>query len=448
MYAFYYISQKIIPVENIYYPSYENMFLFYYNVFDVNNKNFFTEDYNKVYNLIYNIFYHNYYNNDETNENYININKTSFTRSKFHTLADVIENMFLTNEYKEDFLKLFCKIQKVYFAISRFAHIYRFKKSRIQINTDLSLSPIDQSSKNVITIFQHNSRYLFTLNDLIHIIETAISNSPNFFLEILDPKNPYTNMPFELSALYNIYFKHKESSGILSTLFHLFFLSNFNFDHYMLENESFIRDFAIKKYVFNSPAYILYDKVKHMLKSNSYTCKLEIHDEFPKDILVNIMRPFLYYNYIYTFGVKPREKTYVFNKILHHKLKKFYQHNPQFGRIFYKIDYLSKKRLMNFNTDHIKFYSINIKPFELMEDIFESASFQSEVMSYGIFPSDYHREEDDDEDSEQDATDQDATEQDVNEDQDVTEEDVTEEENSIYDDDYEENAYEETEDLF
>jgi hypothetical protein len=435
MYAFYYISQKIIPVANIYYPSYENMFLFYRNVFDVNNKNFFTEDYNKVYNLIYNIFYHNYYNNDETNENYIN--KTTFTRSKFHTLTEILENIFLTNEYKEDFLKLFCKIQKVYFAISRFAHIYRFKKSKLQINTDLSLSPIDQSSKNVITIFQHNSRYLFTINDLIHIIETSISNSPNFFLEILEPKNPYTNMPFDISTLYNIYFKHKQSSGVLSTLFHLFFLSNFNFNHYMLENESFIRDFAIKKYVFNTPSYILYDKIKHMLKSNKYTSKLQIHDEFPKDTLVNIMRPFLYYNYIYTFGVKPREKTYVFNKILYHKLKKFYQHNPQFGRILYKIDYLSKKRLMNFNTDHINFYSIHITPFELMEDVFETSSFQSEVMTYDIFLSSYPEEEEGEEEEEEEE-----------------EEGGEEEEHFSYDDDdygeddYEEEAYEETEDLF
>ena len=48
------------------------------------------------------------------------------------------------------------------------------------------------------------------MNDLINIIETAICNAPNFFLDPLPPKNPYNNQKLNTSTLCNIYFKMKD----------------------------------------------------------------------------------------------------------------------------------------------------------------------------------------------------------------------------------------------
>jgi hypothetical protein len=115
---------------------------------------------------------------------------------KFKYLDDQINNIFLTEEQKDDFINIFCKIQKTYFALARFAYIYKYKKAKIIVDFDLCLNPIDINNKNSICLLQEKYKYCFRINDLINIIDTALSNSPNFFSDPLISKNPYNNVPF------------------------------------------------------------------------------------------------------------------------------------------------------------------------------------------------------------------------------------------------------------
>lgn len=69
-----------------------------------------------------------------------------------------------------------------------------------------------------------------------------------------------------------------------------------------------------------------------MLNNNKYTKLLKIDNEFPKDKLVQIFRPFLYYYYIYNYDIKGSSKIYKYKSILNIKLKKFYQYNKSFGK--------------------------------------------------------------------------------------------------------------------
>jgi len=50
------------------------------------------------------------------------------------------------------------------------------------------LNPLNIYDKNTFILIQNKSKYLFSVNDLVSIIETALSNSPNFFAEPLSPK--------------------------------------------------------------------------------------------------------------------------------------------------------------------------------------------------------------------------------------------------------------------
>ena len=58
---------------------------------------------------------------------------------KFKYFLDEINNMFLTEEQKEDFINIFCKIQKTYFAFSRFAYMYKYNRANIVVDFDLCL---------------------------------------------------------------------------------------------------------------------------------------------------------------------------------------------------------------------------------------------------------------------------------------------------------------------
>ena len=78
---------------------------------------------------------------------------------KFKYFLNEITNIFLTEKQKQDFINIFCKIQKTYFALSRFAYLYKYKKAKIVVDFDLCLNPIDINNKNSICLFQEKNKY-------------------------------------------------------------------------------------------------------------------------------------------------------------------------------------------------------------------------------------------------------------------------------------------------
>ena len=150
----------------------------------------------------------------------------------------------------------------------------------------------------------------------------------------------------------------------MSILFHLFFLENFNKEQFSEKNEPIIREISIKNHVYNSPYTILYSSVLTMLNSNPYTRNYQIHKDFPKDTLVTIFRPFLFYFFIINYDIKDTSKIYKYKQLLYIKLTKFYKYNKAFGRQYIKIiTHLGKiiKQYTLFNDDHISFYKISIE---------------------------------------------------------------------------------------
>jgi hypothetical protein len=290
---------------------------------------------------------------------------------KFKYFINEINNIFLTEEQKEDFINIFCKIQKTYFALSRFAYIYKYKKAKIVVDFDLCLNPIDVNNKNSICLLQEKYKYYFRINDLINIINTALSNSPMFFSEPLISKNPYNNIPFNKSTLYNIYFNIISKTFIVSELINKFFLSNFDLDKFEKDNEYLIREHAIQKYVKNTDIDTLYNSILLMIDNynndynNDYNYnnanKILIHTNFSKKALVDVMRPYLILYYSYKYSLINTKKIHSKN-ILYKKLKDFYTFNPTFSRQYIKVQYyfLKNKKIYKniytYNDKHINFY--------------------------------------------------------------------------------------------
>jgi len=289
------------------------------------------------------------------------LSKTAF--AKFSSLNSILENTFYEKELKEEIFNIFQKTQKHYFSFSRLAHIYRLKKNQYVVTNDLVLNKLDPNHKLTFILVENKSNFLFNINEIINIIETAIGNAPNFFCNPLSPLNPYNNQELTKATLYNIYFQMKQTGRVIPFLFHCFFLENFDMDNYVEQYELNIREYAIKKYIFNSPHTVLYPSVISMLKYNLYTKKLTIDKDFPKDLLVNIFRPFLFHYYISNYYIKGSSKIYSSSHLLYNKLKKFYQFNPAFGRKTIKLTKKNNKTTKKeyiLNTKHISFYDIPI----------------------------------------------------------------------------------------
>jgi hypothetical protein len=355
MKTFFYVLQKCIKSKQIIYPD-EEFVPFMIENYDNN----FLDVSPYIYFLIYDIHYIHLWS--KTKNPYLRSSK-----AKLYSLNKLLNNIFISNELKEKILDIFSEAQQKYFSLSKFANIYRYKKWPLIVTNDLTLNPLDINHPSTFVMIQNRSKYLFSMNDLINIIETAICNSPNFFITPLSPKNPYNNQKLNTSILCNIYFKMTKNVCKFSLIFHLFFLDNFVKQNFYLNNEPFLREYGIKKYVYTSPSETLHNAVILMLHNNYYTKKLDIHEEFPKDILVDIFRPYLFCYYIIYYSIIGTEKIYKYKNLLHIKLKKFYKYNPFFGRKIvttannkaYK-KFVKSSFKINFNTDHINFYNIQI----------------------------------------------------------------------------------------
>jgi len=286
---------------------------------------------------------------------------TKNASAKLVSLNIILDNSFYEKQLKEDIFQIFSKAQKTYYAFSKLARIYKINKYPFVVTDDLSMNTLDPKHKNTFMLIDNKSKYLFNLHELISIIETAIGNAPDFFSEPLPPLNPYNKQPFTLATLYNIYFKMKESSRLISILFHFFFLENFCSYKFSEYYEYYIRENAIKKYIFNSPYTVLHPHIFIMLETNVYTRHYKIHKDFPKEILVNIFRPFLFYYFIINYDIKGTSKIYNYSRLLFNKLKQFYHYNKAFGRRYIQVTkHFNKiiKKEYKFNTNHITFYGI------------------------------------------------------------------------------------------
>ena len=361
MATLYTIIQQHMSVNKILFPSEKG-----YDVYDlwrdVYSQNYENPNYHRIIiHLLYQYITYLHYYDDISN-------KILYRKNKFKKLKNMLDNIFISESMKETILVVFSKTQRTYYAFSKLAYIYRFKKAKTMIKNDLYLNEIDENKKNVYTLFQYNAKYLFVINDLINLINNNLSNSPSFFMDPLISKNPYNNIPFSDTDLYNIYFFIKNKNGMIPELFHNFFKCNFDFDQFIYNNECLIRNIAIHKYVFLTHFDILYPKVKLML--NTYLDKLYIHEDFPKETLVNIMRPYLHLHYLDKYAIYGTIQKNESKELLIAKLKQFYRYNPHFGKK--KITFVQKQnftfgnivkskdrypRVITFNDKHINFYT-------------------------------------------------------------------------------------------
>ena len=267
---------------------------------------------------------------------------------KFNMLAKYTEN--------KEFIDIFYNIQKMEHGFSKLARLYILKKSTIKNTHDLGLNPITHNNpRKTIPILQDRSIYIMTLPELIQIINTSLSYINAFFmLHPYPAKNPYTNVQFSKSTLYNIYFAVENSHYKMPALFHSFFLHHFNLPEFLSVNRDHLLDYAISRHVINSHADTLYPDIMEMLHNHPLTTSLQISKEFPKDVLANIMRPYLHIYMRIMHSNIGNEEWFNLSDELNLRLSKFYIFNPKFGRKFIN----AKKQTVTFNKGCIDYKPI------------------------------------------------------------------------------------------
>jgi hypothetical protein len=331
------------------------------------------------------------------------LNNSYSIQNKFDFLEKTMNNRFLTKEIKEEFLQLFYLIQKTYMGFSRLAYLFKFKKAKTIIEYDLCLNPIEENNKYVFTLLQDNNKYLFTVQDLIKLIHNAIANTNNFFNNPLVIKNPYNNVSINKSSLYNIYFFIKTNTKLNPQLFYYFFKVNFNINEFVNRYKFLIREFAINNYLNNSTNDKLVDDINQMIDYYNYEVinknnEIYISNEFPKNILVKVMKPYLYLYFLSEYSLMHISGRVQYKKKLVSKLIQFKKYNPLFGRKTIKYSTIKTKKgvftkkFIDFDYKHIPFInknndintfmdSHNAKFFDENDDLDTSDDDDEEILS-------------------------------------------------------------------
>jgi hypothetical protein len=285
----------------------------------------------------------------------------TFIHKKFNELKKLIINPFMSEKMANALLDDFCQFQRIYNAFAKLAHIYKFKKAKVQITTDLCTNELNPKNSNVFILFQNNLKYYFSARDLINMINSNLSHCIGFIPDMIVSKNPYNNVVLSDTSLYNIYFFLRWNAYIIPELFHGYFLSDFNSPKFHYEYESCIINSFIKNFIYTSHHDTLYPIFKEMWETyHRITKKIVIDDEFPKDKLINIMKPYLYLYYISLYATNGTYKQCNAEYTLKRKLMRFRNFNSKFGRKYVRLnkDIFGKRHnRVEFDLKHINFYN-------------------------------------------------------------------------------------------
>ena len=326
------------------------------------------------------------------------INKNiNSSKSKYKQYYEFLNNFLIINseQDKEDFKSTFSKAQRIYNILNRFAYNYKFKKAKIVVNTDMCLNELNEGNKNVISIIQNNSKYLFNVKDLINIIDTSLTSSNSFFVQPKKIRNPYNNVAFNKSTLYNIYFFIKFNTNYYSDLLYKFFECNFNMGTFKLTHEYMLREYIIKNHVYKSASNILLDEIIYMVEEFNELCmyanitnRIKVDEDFPKDRLIKIMQPYLFLFCKALYSYHTLDKTN-FSNYFKKGLLRFSNFNPNFGKKECKLVYKTDKNFVQtivcekyFNEKHIPFNNIEKQNEIFLTDHLEYENIQSHTINH------------------------------------------------------------------
>ena len=362
------------------------------------------------------------YKEDKTIKFYIRLTFCLFEKdinvqNKYKKLSEALEGFLINDKQKqEELIGYFYKIQKTYNILNRLVYNYKCKKTKIVVNTDMGLNELSETDKNVICIIDNNSKYLFHVNDLIKIINVSLTNSYMFFAEPKSVKNPYNNLPFNKSTLYNIYFYIRYKTDYYPELFFKFFECNFNLTKFKFLNENLLREYSIENYVYNSPSNVIEKEIKQMILNFNLHCerarvknRILINEEFPTNKLVTIMKPylFLYCKSLYSFHPQIKKE---YSDLFKLSMLRFNKFNPQFGRKKYKILYKTtkyfKKRICGkeivFDDNYVNFYDNEKDNETFLSDHLKYHEIENEhILNNSLFLNNYDVEEDEEEEEDE-----------------------------------------------
>ena len=260
-----------------------------------------------------------------------------FIRYKYFVLENFLkypDKHFQNENIKKDILEIFFRVQKKIMSLYKFKNILLFKsKNYLTEQVDMSFSPLCELSDSYkIELVQNKVKYMFSLFDLIKIINSSLSYNYNFFTEPSAIKNPWNNKIFNDSCIYNIYYAILKTSIPMPILLLQFVKSNLCLKDFDAYNQLIIKNYIIENsHLFSEDKKIKYIRQLIYYFNDRSVNKITVDKNFPKKKLLLAMNEFIkpYLKAVYSYEADLRIR---YRMIFFRKMKNFVSNNPMFGR--------------------------------------------------------------------------------------------------------------------
>ena len=131
-------------------------------------------------------------------------------------------------------------------------------------------------------MIENNKIYKFDYFEMFKLIKEKIYYHEHYFILPMMPSNPYTNLPFSLHNLYNIYLQMLNSLYIVPYGIRLFFSVGFNLDKF------------IDKYSYNIQLDVITYGFKKLPMAQKYRMMRDMFIYYKKSIFLNVPDEKLY----------------------------------------------------------------------------------------------------------------------------------------------------------
>jgi hypothetical protein len=209
----------------------------------------------------------------------------------------------------------FYQAQHSYYVLTKFVNKCKSKYIK-QYNCDQDLC--GNLLHNPIVLIEHKTAYKFSVNDLQKVVVNALTHQRHLIPEPVEPKNPYTNLPLSKHNLLLLYSRLNKKHH----LYTLFYKCNFDVSMFKDNNRRILLEYAIETALAPDSSWNeeFIEDIYYMCDNNN----IRVHEDFPKDTLYRVFRPYLKELYKIRYLFYP-------GKNLSFWLDCFVLYNPYFG---------------------------------------------------------------------------------------------------------------------
>ena len=214
--------------------------------------------------------------------------------------------------------------------------IFKWKKAiNSNIEQDLFLNDINKfKNKYTITILENKTLYKFRISDIVNLWVLALKNTEQLFVKPLDVKNPYTNIEFSKTALYNIYIKLLDAGFIIPNVIASHIHYELDIKMFCIRNYPELKENAILLFMREANFLDKYEEILNMLhdfrKEVDYYTMANLCSINTKKEAVKLFSNHLFLYLESKFSCNPLIKDESKSRVKE-KLKKLIEDKPYFG---------------------------------------------------------------------------------------------------------------------